>query len=89
MRVKTISGVSVDINTAELNDMEFLDALALMQRGDPIGMSTVADKLLGEQKRAVYDSIRVEGRVPVDVFTAELIGIFKTIKEADEDAKKV
>lgn len=81
MQCVTSHGVTVDIDTDVLNDMEFLDKLAEMQNGDPFAMSVVATTLLGkEQKKAVYDSIRTEkGNVPIEAFIAEITRIFNAI----------
>ena len=86
MIVKTRAGVPVEVNPEILNDMELVDALAEMQGGDPLGMSTVAKKVFGDVRKEVYDSVRSEdGRVHVDVFTAELIAFFNAI---GDNAKK-
>lgn len=80
MIVTTRSGVPIELNPDVLNDMELVDALADMQSGDPLGMSAVAKMVFGDKLKAVYDSIRSEdGRVHVDVFTAELIAFFNAI----------
>lgn len=73
LRGKTESGFEFEINEAELNDMEFLDALAETGE-DVLAFSKVCTMLLGkDQKKALYDHLRDEnGRVPIEAMRKEI-----------------
>ncbi len=66
--VKLSCGFEADIDENAADDMEFLDALELMDtRKNPIGLTRICDILLTpEQKKDFYDCIRDEsGKVRV------------------------
>ena len=72
---KTGFQFSVDENC--MNDMELVDVLADTAMDDAFRMSHVVRKLLpGDQRKALYDHVRVDGRVPVDAVVAEVEDIF-------------
>lgn len=82
MKGTTASGFAFDIPDETRNDMELLEALVDLQEGDGTALVPIAKKILGDQKKALYDHLRTEdGRVPVDRVSAELIEIFKAIKD--------
>ena len=66
LRGKTSTGFEFEINEAELDDMEFLDALAEVEE-NPLTFSKVCQKLLGtEQKKRLYNHLRDKnGKVPI------------------------
>lgn len=70
----TASGFAYSIPDENVNDMEFLDALAEAEDGNPLRISKVLRLLLGdEQRKALYDRLRGEdGHVPVESVMAEL-----------------
>lgn len=70
----TASGFAYSIPDENVNNMEFLDALAEAEDGNPLRISKVLRLLLGdEQRKALYDRLRGEdGRVPVESVMAEL-----------------
>lgn len=80
MQITTATGFTCEIDDDALNDMELLEGLIGMDNGDANMMPFVMDRLLGENKKALYDHVRTEaGRVPVDKVTAELAEIFKVL----------
>lgn len=70
----TTSGFAYSIPDENVNNMEFLDALAEAEDENPLRISKVLRLLLGdEQRKALYDRLRDEdGRVPVESVMAEL-----------------
>ena len=77
---KTGFAFSVDPNV--MNDMELVDILADDAMDDAFRMSYVVRKLLpDDQRKALYDHVRVDGRVPVDAVVAEVEDIFAAMGE--------
>lgn len=63
---ETKSGFKFEVDETQLDDMEFLEALADTQE-DVLAFPRVCTKLLGnEQKKRLYDHLRDEkGKVPI------------------------
>ena len=73
----TKTGFQFSVDENSMNDMELVDVLADAGMDDAFRMSHVLRKLLpGEQRKALYDHVRVDGRVPVDAVVAEVEDIF-------------
>lgn len=82
MKGTTRSGFEFDIPDETRNDMELLEALIDLQEGDGIALAQIAKKILGKQKKALYDHLRTEdGRVPIDKVGDEVLEIFKTLRD--------
>lgn len=82
MKGTTASGFAFDIPDDMRNDMELLEALVELQEGDGTALVPIVKKVLGDQKAALYDHLRTaDGRVPVDKVSAEIIEIFKALKD--------
>lgn len=76
----TKTGFEFSVNENSMNDMELVDILADADMDDAFRMSHVLRRLLpGDQRKALYDHVRVEGRVPVDAVVAEVEDIFSTM----------
>lgn len=78
---KLENGFEYEIDDAVLDDMEMVDALSEAQSTNPLALSTVINKLLGnEQKKALYDVVRREdGTVPIEDITQSVVTIFQSI----------
>ena len=72
--VQLSCGFEADIDENAADDMEFLDALTAMQKGDLTGMSEMCSILLKpEEKKRLYDMLRNEsGRVPVKIMGEQI-----------------
>ena len=79
--IRTSSGFCCEIDEAAINDMELLEDLEELDRGNPLRVPCALRRLLGEQgKRALYDHLRTEsGRVSVEL--AEIFGGLKSKKK--------
>ena len=76
----TKTGFEFSVNENNMNDMELVDILADADMDDAFRMSHVLRRLLpGDQRKALYDHVRVEGRVPVDAVVAEVEDIFSAM----------
>ena len=74
---KTKTGFAFSVDENCMNDMELVDILADDSTDEAFRMSKLLKKLLpGQQRNALYDHVRVNGRVPVDAIVAEVGDIF-------------
>lgn len=82
---KTESGFTYKIPESRVDNMELLDALAGLDKGNPLEASNAVMMLLGpEQKRALYDHLRTaDGTVPIDA----VIGVLMEILSGDAKTK--
>ena len=77
LKGKTQSGFKFEISDATLNNFELLEALSEMET-NPLRLPTVAQLLLGEQKKTLFDHLRMEdGTVPIEDVERELMEIFR------------
>ena len=73
----TRSGFKFCVDENFANDMEIVDILADDNIDDSIRASRIVKKLLpGEQRTALYNHLRKDGRVPVDAVVAAVQDIF-------------
>ena len=76
----TKSGFRFEVDPNAMNDMELVDVLADDTIDEAFRMSHVVKKLLpGNQRKALYDHVRKDGRVPVDAVVAEVGEIFTAL----------
>lgn len=80
---KTKSEFEFEMDDQSLNDMELIENLKAVDKGDITVLPEILNSLLGkEQKKKLYDHVRTEaGRVPMELVAAELNDIFKASKE--------
>ena len=82
---KLSNGFEYKVDETVLDDMELIDAMEQSQGEDPLKVSKVITMVLGaEQKKAFYDSIRKDGRVPVE----ETVTLFTELIESLGDTGK-
>lgn len=79
---KTKSGFEFKLDNDAMNDMELLEDLGKLDSGDVLIIPRILERILGEDKSALYDHVRTEsGRVPIDALVTELKSIFESSKE--------
>lgn len=85
----TATGFQFTIDEDARDDMEILERLVDMSRGDLTAMPDVLLALLGDdQKKALYEHCRGKnGRVSSKAVATELQGIFEVTKEGESDTK--
>lgn len=78
---RTNGGFDYEISETRLDNMELVDALAEAQE-NPLKIGTVVTLLLGsEQKKKLYDHLRLEdGTVPSGRVSEEIVEIFNSCK---------
>lgn len=66
--IKLENGLELEVNEANLNNMELVDALAEMEEDDALAISKVVKLLLGDANRKkLYNHLRDEnGSVPIE-----------------------
>lgn len=78
----TKSGFAFTVDVNAINDMEIIDAFVEIQDGNPAAYNTVVKKLFTpEQKKALYDHVRENGRVPLDKLALEINDILSLMGE--------
>lgn len=71
--IKTSSGFSCDVDESAMNDMELLEDLAAIDGGDISVLPGALSRIIGsENKRKLYDHVRINGRVPIDSVSQEI-----------------
>ena len=71
--IKTSSGFSCDVDESAMNDMELLEDLAAIDGGDISVLPGALSRIVGsENKRKLYDHVRINGRVPIDIVSQEI-----------------
>lgn len=75
---KTKSGFSYTISDNLGDDIELLENLTRLDKGEVVVLPDVLKKILGEkQKEKLYEHLRTEdGRVPITAVSEELAEIF-------------
>lgn len=76
----TSTGFAFAVDEGVFNDMELFDDLVALDKGDGSILPSLVDRLLGDQKPALYDHLRGEnGRVPIDRVGAAILEIFRAL----------
>ena len=81
VHIKTKTGLEIDIDPASADDMELLDACYEVQEADNmLALPKVLRLLLTDAARkALYDHVRVDGRVPYAALMAEVVDIMGAV----------
>lgn len=77
----TRSGFSFEVEDDIANDMELFEALYDIDNGDATAVVPVCRRILGDRKKALYDHLRENGRVPVEAVIAAIGDIFAAVKD--------
>lgn len=80
----TKSGFEFSIDKDVMNDMEIVDALADSMSDNALerltGVSMLCKKILGKDKKRLYDHIRTDkGKVPTEAIETEILEIFHAL----------
>lgn len=80
--IQTSSGFDIDIDESALDDMEVLELVYSLQDGNMKSYIDLVDKIMShEDKRRLYNHVRIDGRVPIEEFSEELKEIMKGLKD--------
>lgn len=78
---KTESGFEFELPDDVIDDMELLDALVAMDKGDLSAVSPICERMLGTQRAALYEHLRRDGRVRISDVSKAVVEIFAAIKD--------
>lgn len=74
-KIKMESGITLEIKDNIMDNMELLDDLVALDEGNGYAISRVVSRILGpDEKKKLYDSLRVDGVTPVS-------GVIEAMKE--------
>ena len=76
IEIKTNTGFLCQIPEDAVNDMELVELMAA-EMPEAFRIAKVAAHLLGDQKKALYEHVRKDGRVPVDAVEQEIHDILR------------
>lgn len=80
--VKLECGAELNINRESLDNMELMDELVAVDEGDPTAVSRILRLILSaEDKEALYNALREDGRVPTSKVIVALKDMFDKIGE--------
>lgn len=80
--VKLECGAELNINRENLDNMELMDELVAVDEGDPTAVSRILRLILSkEDKEALYNALREDGRVPTSKVIVALKDMFDKIGE--------
>lgn len=84
--IKTTSGFVVILDDDALDDMELIDGLVMVDRGEVSAFPLVMDMLLGSDKQRLYDHCRGEnGRVSAKKVMTELGDILRGLNQSGKN----
>lgn len=83
--IKTESGFECQLPKDALNDMELVE-LMTEEMPEAFRTAKVAKLLLGDQKAALYDHVRIDGRVPVNAVDREIREIFLALGQQGKNS---
>ncbi len=79
--VKTPSGFECRVEEEALDDMELMEDLVAIDKGDLSVLPAMTLRLLGqEQKQRLYEHLRIKGRVPITAVANEIGNIIGALK---------
>jgi len=81
-KVKLDSGLTLEINENVMDNMELLDDLVDLDSGNGYALSRVLNRIMdADQKKKLYDHLRVDGVAPITKVTEAMKEIFDKLGE--------
>lgn len=81
-KIKLDCGAEITVDERDLSNMELLDELVAIDEGDTTSLTRIFRLLMSkEDKKALYDALREDGRVPVAKVVEALKELFDKIGE--------
>lgn len=86
MKIKLNDDFMVEVDKNAFDNMELIDALALMDEGNPLAMSKVCDLVFTKDtKKRIYDHCRKDGRVPVADVSNLISEVFSKLGQEEKN----
>ncbi len=74
--ISTSTGTVITLDEECFDDMELIEKLIAIEKGDLTGLPAAVDMIFGAEKERFYNALRNEkGRVPITTVVAEIRGI--------------
>ncbi|MBO7670901.1 MAG: hypothetical protein J6S60_09965 [Oscillospiraceae bacterium] len=78
--IRISNGDMLPLDETCFDDMELLEELISIEKGDCSDLPDVLERIFGAEKKRFYDSLRDEkGRVPISAVMAEIRGIINEL----------
>ena len=85
-KVRLESGINLEVRDSATNNMELLDELVALQEGDGSRISPILNYLLEkDEKKKLYDHLRVDGIVSVTAVSNALNEIFGKLGDSGKN----
>ena len=85
-KVRLDNGLSLEVQDNALNNMELLDDLVELDEGNGYAISRVVSRILGkEEKKKMYDHLRVDGVVEISKVVDCMKEIFDKLGNAGKN----
>lgn len=85
-KIKLDCGVTINIDEKDMSNMELLDELVAVDEGETAALTRIFRLIMSkEDKKALYDALREDGRVPVEKVIYALKELFDKIGEAGKN----
>lgn len=85
IEIKTKTGFVCQLPADAVNDMELVELMAA-DMPEAFRIAKVAAHLLGDQKKALYDHVRKDGRVHVDAVEKEIRDILLALGSQEKNS---
>lgn len=84
--IRLDNGLNLKIKDSALNNMELLDDLVDLDEGNGFAISRVLNRILEkDEKKKLYDHLRVDGVTPVDKVVECMKEIFDKLGDAGKN----
>lgn len=81
-KIRLENGLNIEIQDNVTNNMELLDDLVDLDEGNGYAISRIVGRILSkDEKKKLYDHLRVDGAVPVDKVVDAMKEIFDKLGE--------
>lgn len=85
-KIRLENGLTLSVQDSAMNNMELLDDLVELDDGNGYAISRIVGRLLDkEEKKKLYDHLRVDGVTPVDKVVECLQEIFDKLGDAGKN----
>lgn len=85
-KIKLDCGAEISIDEKNLSNMELFEALVDVDEGDNMALVRIFRLLMSkEEKAALYDALREDGRVPIEKVVLALKELFEKIGESGKN----
>ncbi len=86
VKITLNSGLELEIDKNFTDDMELLDAMVEADEGNGVAISIICSRILGEEnKKKLYESLRVNKRVKTTDVVPALMEIIEKVGEAGKN----